>query len=138
MEALPEHTFVALSDVGEAVDAAINNIPKRQKGVFLDKYVIMPNHVHLILILANDTARRSTGGRQVAAPTKTVSTIVAGMKRFASMRCGRSVWQKSFHDHVIRNEYDYRQMVEYIENNPLMWTHDCFYPKRESLSCTMG
>ena len=49
------------------------------------------------------------------------------MKRAAAKRAGIPLWQKSFHDHVIRNETDYRMIAEYIQSNPRLWHKDCFY-----------
>jgi REP element-mobilizing transposase RayT len=111
--------YVQLSRIGYTIDEAINNIPTKYPLVFVDIYVIMPNHVHMILVLEN--------GRQVAAPTVSVQTIIGHMKRFVSMRCGFTVWQKSYYDHIIRNENDYREIAEYIEGNPQRWTEDILY-----------
>ena len=111
---------VHLTAYGEIVDLAINNISSVYSGFSVDNYVIMPNHVHMILrIHANDN------GRQVAAPT--VSTVVGHMKRWASIHAGTAIWQKSFHEHVIRNEEDYRQIWDYIDTNPAKWAEDRYY-----------
>ena len=101
----------------------------------MDCSVIMPNHVHMILgIYGNgrwfevddERGRRpKENGRQDAAPT--VSRMINQWKRGVSVKTGYSVWQKSFHDHIIRDENDYRRIAEYIENNPQTWTEDCFY-----------
>jgi hypothetical protein len=64
-------------------------------------------------------------GRQDAAPT--VSRIVGQWKRAVSLKVGYSVWQKSFHDHIIRDMNDYRRIAEYIETNPQRWMEDCFH-----------
>jgi len=49
------------------------------------------------------------------------------MKGIVSKAAGYSVWQKSFHDHIIRNAEDYHRIYEYISGNPLNWRQDCFY-----------
>ncbi len=59
----------------------------------------------------------------------TMSTIVQQMKGVVTKRIGFSIWQKSYHDHIIRNEKEYLKIWEYIENNPLKWEEDCFYIK---------
>ena len=79
----------------------------------------MPNHVHLIVVVENDN------GRQIAAPT--LSMVIGNMKRAVSLFLGYSLWQKSFHDHIIRNDSDYLRIAEYIENNPASWEKDCFF-----------
>ena len=118
---------IKLSNIGQTIDISINNISQIYPFASVDIYVIMPNHLHLVLVIENHN------GRQVAAPTM-LHTIIGHLKRFVSMQCGFSVWQKSFHDHIIRNENDYRQIVEYIERNPQTWTEDCFYRDGEPLN----
>lgn len=101
-----------LSEIGFVVKTAILQIPEHYPAVSVDKYCVMPDHVHMILSINTDN-----DGRQVAAPT--VSTVVGHMKRWVSMQIGQSIWQKSFIDRVIRNNKGYRAVWEYIENNPI-------------------
>ena len=61
----------------------------------------------------------------MAAPT--VSTIVQQFKGSVSKQIGLSIWQKLFHDHIIRNSADYRQIWQYIDTNPANWKKDYFY-----------
>ena len=100
-----------LSKIGAVVETAILQIPEHYPAVSVDKYCVIPDHIHMILSINTDE-----DGRQVAAPT--VSTIVGHMKRWVSMQIGYSIWQKSFIDRVIRNDQGYRAVWEYIENNP--------------------
>lgn len=86
----------------------------------------MSNHVHLLLQINTDA-----DGRPMVAPT--ISTVVQQFKGIVSKQIGHSIWQKLFHDHVIRNQADYMKIWEYIENNPLQWKLDCFYPEDEPL-----
>ncbi len=79
----------------------------------------MPNHIHMILIIQNES------GRAMLVPT--ISTVIAQMKGYISKRIGNSIWQKSFYDHIIRNEQDYLEIWQYIENNPEKWQQDKFY-----------
>ena len=109
-----------LTEWGKIVKTAIETIPKVYPLVSVDRYVIMPNHVHLILRI-----EYAEGGRQVASPT--ISTIVGNMKRAVSKTAGVGIWQRSFHDHVIRDGKDYNEIAEYIEANPTNWESDCFY-----------
>lgn len=69
----------------------------------------------------------SSIGRVVSAPTKPLSTVTGSMKRAAAKRAGIPLWQKSFHDHVIRGEADYRRIWSYIDANPRKWREDCYY-----------
>lgn len=113
-----------LSQYGHFVEQAIQGIPQHYAGVVVDKYVIMPNHVHTILSLP------WSNGRIISAPTKEISTIVGQMKRIVSKQAGFPIWQKSYHDHIIRNEADYRRIWEYIDTNPAKWREDCYYEER--------
>jgi putative transposase len=108
-----------LSETGQIIQTAIENIQNIYPDVLVDDCIIMPNHIHMILIIGHN-------GRQVAAPT--LSLIVGNLKRYVSINAGFSPWQKSFHDHIIRNNSEYIRIKEYIENNPRNWESDCFYP----------
>lgn len=112
---------IQLSSIGRVVDEAIRAIPAHYPNVALDKFVVMPNHIHLILALAEPD------GRIISAPTKPLSTVIGSMKRAAAKRAGIPLWQKSFHDHVIRGEADYRRIWSYIDANPRKWREDCYY-----------
>ncbi len=103
---------VPLSQIGKIVEQGILQIQRHYDNVLVDKYCIMPDHIHMILSINADD-----DGRQVAAPT--ISTIVGHMKRWVTMQIGHTVWQKSFVDRVIRNEKGYNAVWEYIENNPI-------------------
>jgi len=111
-----------LSAIGNAVEHEINEIKNAYDNVTVDKYVIMPNHVHMIIKIQND----GIGGRTRFAPT--ISRIIKQTKGLVTKQIGFSPWQKSFHDHIIRNEQEYAKIAEYIENNPVNWQKDCFHP----------
>ena len=57
----------------------------------------------------------------------TISTVIQQFKGIVTKRIGQSIWQKLYHDHVVRGERDYLKIWEYIDNNPARWTEDCFY-----------
>ena len=113
-----------LSATGEIVDQHIlggNLIP----GVTVEKYVIMPNHIHILLQITED----AVGGMPKAtSPTGAViPRFVAALKRFCNADADASLFQRSFHDHIIRGEQDYLKIWQYIDSNPAKWTEDCFY-----------
>jgi len=113
---------ITLSKMGEIVDKYIlstNNIT----GITVDKYVIMPNHIHLILILKNEN-----GTSKAPSPTNNIiSHSISTLKRFVNKEIGRNIFQRSFHDHIIRDENDYLKIWNYIDTNPVKWESDCFY-----------
>ena len=106
---------VPLSAAGKIAEQSILQIAEHYENVAVDKYCIMPDHIHLILRIESDM-----DGRMVSAPT--VSTVIGSMKRWVSRQAGRPIRQKSFYDHGIRNQQDYNEIWEYIENNPLKYT----------------
>lgn len=110
----------ARSGAGRIAEENLLAIPSHFPHVMIDKYVIMPNHVHAILVIEGACAER-------ACPFPTLSTVVGSYKSSVSKAVGFPVWQKSFYDHVIRNESDYQMIWQYIENNPVKWELDRFY-----------
>ena len=109
-----------LSRAGMIVEQAIRNIEIHYPAISVDHYVVMPNHIHLLLRINTDE-----NGRPMVAPP--ISTPIQQMKGYVTKQLGVSVWQKLFHDHVIRNERDYQDIWTYIDNNPKQWELDCFY-----------
>ena len=106
-----------LSDYGKIAEKYLKNISE------LDCFVIMPNHIHLILILNNGTMWASS-------PTQhTVSQIIKSFKTLVTKELGFSLWQRSFHDHIIRNEKEYAVLCKYIAENPVKWENDCLFNK---------
>lgn len=92
--------------------------------IFVDKYVIMPNHIHL-LVRIEDSGRSGT-----PVPTRensTISRFISTFKRFCNREYGENIWQSRYYDHVIRNQRDYDEIWEYIENNPAKWEEDRFF-----------
>jgi len=113
---------IELSEHGIIVDEAINEISNHYTHITVDKYVIMPNHVHMILLINN----YDCDGRLIIAPTY-LSTVIKELKRCVSKRLGFSLWQKSFHDRVIRDEEEYYRIWKYIDENPLNWESDEYH-----------
>lgn len=111
--------YVRLTEWGKMVDTSIRGIPEHYNGVHVEKYVIMPNHIHLLIVIDVPC------GRPLVAPT--VSRVVQQMKGYATKLIGQNIWQKSFHDHVIRKETDFQMIWQYIDTNPAKWEQDCFY-----------
>ena len=114
-----------LSQLGQIAERHIQNIPNFYQNIIVDKYVVMPNHIHMILILNN-------GEKNPAVPL-IIGQFKRGVtKEIRSFFPDRIVWQRSFHDHIIRNQAGYEKIWTYIDNNPLKWEEDCFFCK---ISC---
>ncbi|MBQ8567360.1 MAG: transposase [Clostridia bacterium] len=115
---------VILSQYGKIVDDAINNIPLKYPALMVDHYVIMPDHIHLLLLICADEY-----GRPMVAPT--MSRVVQQLKGYITKRIGHPIWQKLFYDHVIRNREDYEEHTKYICENPINWQLDELYANEQ-------
>ena len=110
-----------LSSADKMVEGYINNI-NRQSGVRLDKYVIMPNHIHLLLCVRASTDH---GTPRAAPPTKaSVPRVVNALKGLTSKKFGETLWQRTYYDHIIRDEADYQCKWQYIDENIFRWKDD--------------
>lgn len=110
-----------LTNIGIVVEKGIKGIEEHYKNIFVDNYVIMPNHIHLLIRIENPD------GRAVLAPT--ISRIIQQAKGYVTKQLGTSIWQKLYYDHIIRDEEDYFTKWQYIENNPAKWFEDEMYQK---------
>ena len=111
---LSEYGIIIKNEI-ERIGIIYNNV------VAIDKYVIMPNHIHMMIMLyGND-------GRPKVAPT--ISRIMQQFKGAVTKKIGFSLWQKLYHDHIIRNEQEYQKIWQYIDTNALKWDEDCFHKK---------
>ena len=130
--AIHESPKSVLTRQGQIVDEIIQSIPQHI-GVTLDRYVIMPNHIHLVLVIEEEPrAIHESPLRKRSA----ISNAIGYIKMNASKRIHQDygntqVWQRGFYDHVIRNERDYLEIAKYIEENPLRWQLDCYYESEE-------
>ena len=105
---------VTLSDIGIIVDNEIKKLNSVYDTVRVDKYCIMPDHIHFIISINADE-----NGRSQIAPT--ISRVLKQFKGSITKQIGGPIWQKSFYDHGIRNQQDYDEIWQYIENNPLKY-----------------
>ncbi len=110
--------IVALSDKGKIVDKYINSISKVYKNVFVDNYVIMPDHVHLLISIEQPYSNESNNQSDKKI---SVSTIIKSTKSLISKELNDSIWQKSFFDEIIDNEKAYEKATQYIDDNPVSW-----------------
>ena len=113
-----------LSDYGKIADKYINQLNNFYNHLSVDKYVIMPNHIHFILSITD----LSNGTSRTPSPTNSeIAKFISTFKRFCNKEYGENIWQRSSNDHIIRGEKDYQKIWEYIDTNVLRWEKDCFY-----------
>lgn len=115
---------VRLTPYGAVAQEQLLALESRYPSVYIDRYVIMPNHIH-ILICFTDTAAG-------ASPRPTLPDVICAYKSITTRLCKQirpisKLFQTSYYDHVIRGETDYLEIVRYIDNNPAKWTEDELY-----------
>ena len=112
-----------MNSFGKIAEGCLKKIPEIYLNIELDKYVVMPNHIHGIFVVKSE--KTEAGLDDLSAILGQYKMSVT--KKIRSMEPEMQVWQRSFHDHVIRNQAGYEKIWMYIENNPLKWEEDCFY-----------
>ena len=118
VDVLGDPQRIKLLPYGIIADKYINQINEFYVNINVDKYVIMLDHMHILLsVTDNGAPRTSPPTRQTA----TVPHFVSTFKRFCNKEIGENIWQRGYYDHVIRNRQDYDEVWEYVENNPLKW-----------------
>jgi len=139
-----------LNDSGKIAKDEWLNTKQIRINVELDYYVIMPNHLHGIIIIEqsinsrgelNSLPANNTGHIQYAptndkfkSPSQTLGAIVRGFKSSVTKKIreisgdpGLKVWQSNYYEHIIRNELDLHNIRQYIEHNPLKWELDEYF-----------
>ncbi len=115
-----------LNSKGNIIDEYINKIPLKFNTIKIDNYVIMPNHIHLIVFIDNGLHNSGTEN-----PSPTVGKVIGWFKHQTTKQINElnqtidaKWWQRSYHDHIIRNEQSYKKIWEYVDNNVLSWELD--------------
>lgn len=117
---------IDLSAIGLIADRFIQSISTTYKNFTIDKYVIMPNHIHLLITIANQSKEigEIKSSPVIEANRTKIQTVIRSFKTMLSKQIGHSIWQDSFYDHVIRDEADCQSTWDYIDNNPGKWQED--------------
>jgi len=121
-----EEIKYSLSDIGNTVDKEINKICDFYENVEIDKYVIMPNHIHMVIILKENYEDEN---HEPVKLVPTIGRIIQQFKGSITKQITYSIWQKSFYDHIIKTEREYENIWNYIERNPLLWENDHYFNK---------
>ncbi len=128
---------IILNDAGQIAQKCWSGIPDHYPNVILDEFVIMPNHIHGIIIInvgANNHSPLQNGSQQslFRSPSRTIGSIIRGFKIgitkwFRQNTDLYDIWQRNYYEHIIRNEQELNKIREYIINNPLKWELDEYY-----------
>lgn len=121
-----------LNDIGHVVKDCWEEIPKHFPNMELDQYVIMPNHIHGLIVIERQLPgrKRSSPDRNNVAPQSlgvVVRSFKAAVSRAVKQRSKGSVspvWQRNYFEHVVRNDEDFSRIREYIFLNPIQWEED--------------
>ncbi len=121
-----EMNDVEYSLFGKIAEYQLLSLEDRYSFLKVDKYVIMPNHIHVILFFNEETAG--------ASPRPTVMDIVCAFKSLTTRECKKrglvgKLFQTSFYEHIIRGREDYDEIVRYIHENPIRWQYDELYER---------
>lgn len=130
-----------LNNIGSIVKEELFKTKEIRRNVDIDYYVIMPNHIHAIIIIEYKIESNKRRGELQFAPTNkfvspshTIGAIVRGFKGSATKRINvirnkpsHPVWQRNYYEHIIRNEKDLFNIRNYIEMNPVKWEYDEYY-----------
>ena len=112
-----------LTNIGKILEKHLLSA-NEMKRVTVDHYVIMPNHLHVI-VLVSETEENEGGTSRAPSPTnEIVPRFVSVLKRLCNKEIGENIFQRSYHDHIIRDRRDYEEHVKYIGENPMRWRFD--------------
>ena len=105
---------IKLNNLGKFVYNNIKKLEEIYRNIKVDKFVVMLNHIHLIIIM------KQKAGFDV-------SRIIKEYKEWITRKIKNSIWQKSYYDHIIRNKNDYLRIWQYIDQNIIKWNFDKYY-----------
>ena len=119
-----EASGMEYTSFGNIAEQQLLSLEDRYEYLSVDKYVIMPNHIHVVLILESDAAG--------ASPRPTLTDIVCAYKSLTTRECKKNgfngkLFQTSFYEHIIRGREDYDEIIKYIYENPIHWYCDELY-----------
>ena len=117
----PPEISIKLKPCGEIVKEQLQALEIRYENITIDDFVIMPNHIHIIVFL-----NEQTGG---ASPSPTLNDVICTFKSLTSRICKREfgiekIFQRSFFEHIIRDKSDYETRKKYIYENPIRWYYN--------------
>jgi REP element-mobilizing transposase RayT len=111
---IEEDNHIKLTKEGNIVKQNIYRLEEIYKNIIVDEYIVMPNHLHILILINYKDGI-------------TISKIIKHLKTNISREIKYSIWQKSFYEHIIRNEKEYLKIKEYIKNNVINWRTDKYF-----------
>ena len=123
--ALHEAPVIRLKYYGKIADGIINSLSDRFN-IKIPSYVIMPDHIHLIIVIENGEPLRAIHESPLRRHRSILSKVMGYLKMNVSKEIhmlspSEKIWQRSFYDHIVRNEDDLKDINDYIVANPFLW-----------------
>jgi len=123
---------ITLNPLGIIIQNTWFDLINHNKNIKLHDFIVMPNHVHGIIEIINSD--RDWAGLEPAPTMTKLPEIIRQFKTFSARRInqmrktiGVPIWQRNYHEHIIRNEASYLKIAEYIQTNPQRWLDDRYY-----------
>ncbi len=126
-----DNEAMRLHAAGQMVRTAWEAIPARHPGVDIDVFVVMPNHVHGIILLNDDALPRQVSHLAAvvgAFKSRTTVEFLQGIKASGWPRLPGRLWQRNYYEHIIRGEPALNHVRQYIADNPTQWANDAENP----------
>ena len=116
---------IQLTQIGKIVEKHLIS-SENISGVKIDRYVIMPDHIHAIIFLYPDKyITQEIGSSRAPTPTnEMLPHIVSTFKRFCKKEIGDNIFQRGYTEHIIRDQADYETRAKYIYENPIKWYYN--------------
>ena len=113
---------------GKIVIAQIEAMENFYPGLQIEKFVVMPNHIHLIVaVIQSPTGASRTPPPTTVRANQSIPAFVSTLKRMTNRAADTQLWQRGYYDHIIRDQLDYDTIWRYIDENPAKWHLDRFY-----------
>ena len=123
---VPDGPQIKLTGYGQIADKYLRKLNDFYDDLSVENYVIMPNHIHILLWIKAD----AHGPSRTPVPTTqntTTAQFLSTFKRFCNKEYGVNIWQYRSNDHIIRDRHDYEEHLRYIYENPIRWYYDELY-----------
>lgn len=120
-----EPATIQLTRFGKIAEEQIKAINFKYADVDIENYVIMPNHIHMIISIFNENEKNNISVTDVVRIFKSLTTRLC--------KIGPVIFQRSFYDHIIRNDTDYLRIRDYVDDNPSKWEEDSLYNSSKKL-----
>jgi len=118
---------VELNNAGVMIERVYTEVISSFDDVVSDNYIIMPNHFHCIMSIRRADTRSAPTSIIQAFKSKTTVEYIKGVKSGIYQPFIKRIWQRNYYEHIIRNEIEYKQICQYIDQNPARWAEDDYF-----------